>query len=60
MTWRITLVDGNVEVTPPEVDKVKTNSIETLLFAYSTRNYGPDELIATYSLVNVVKWEKIK
>lgn len=59
MAWRITFMNGDTVKTANEVDKLQISVNETLMFAYSTRNYGPDKLVATYNMANVRSWEKI-
>lgn len=60
MAWRITFANGDEEITPPEVDRVVASVGADYLYAQSTRTYGPDEIIATYPIGNIRKWEKIK
>jgi hypothetical protein len=58
--WRITFSNGDIEETPPEVDKVARSIGGDLLFAYQEMTYGPDKVIATYPMVNIRKWEEIQ
>lgn len=58
MSWIIWFVNGESEVTPPEVDRLKSSNDGKYLFAESTRNYGPDERVATYVITNILKWGK--
>lgn len=55
--WRITYIDGTSELTDERVDKIRQG--EDVIQAFSTRTYGPDELIASYPLVNLRKWESV-
>lgn len=54
--WTITFPDGTEERTPPEVDRVRV--VDGVLHLFSTRTYGPDELVASYALINVRKWTR--
>lgn len=60
--WRIVFTDGTEEITPPEIDKVTSGimAASQFLYCYQTMTYGPDELVRTYSLMNVRYWEKVR
>lgn len=58
MSWIIWFVNGESEVTPPQVDRLKISNDGKYLFAESTRNYEPNVRVATYVMANVLKWSK--
>jgi hypothetical protein len=60
MTWRIVFSNGDEELTDERVDKLTTGVSGDMLYAFQKMTYGPDELIATYPICNVRKWEKVK
>lgn len=57
MSWTIWFTNGDSEVTPPSVDKIRTDPTKGFLYACSSRSYGSDEIVSTYVLENVRKWE---
>jgi hypothetical protein len=58
--WLITFVNGDTEETPEQVDKLSANIEGSYLMGYRRNSYGPDEIIVTYVMANVRKWELIR
>lgn len=59
-TWRITFTDGTTEETSELADKLRVDVDGQFLRAKASRTYGPDELITTYPMCNIRKWEPIR